>query len=53
LIDVPSESEEKDLPQMKLWRDAAAKKSAGKNAASPVTQPAAESAVASPAPERG
>jgi acetolactate synthase I/II/III large subunit len=26
LIDVPSESEEKDLPQMKLWREAAAKR---------------------------
>jgi acetolactate synthase I/II/III large subunit len=24
LIDIPSESEEKDLPQMKLWRDSAA-----------------------------
>jgi acetolactate synthase-1/2/3 large subunit len=36
LIDIPSESEEKDLPQMKLWRDAAAKKEARRAAAGAV-----------------
>ena len=33
LIDVPSESEEKDLPQVKTWRMAAERKAAARAAA--------------------
>lgn len=41
LIDLPTESEEKDLPQMKLWREAAAKKAAAHAAVQPTAQASA------------